>query len=159
MFKKEDISISEISTYSFSVYFIFVLVGLVIDLAFFSQKILPPNHSTYIGFGIITLSTIVIYWARGTGKNYRKNSHRYNELEHENLKKGAFKFTRNPHYIGVGTLFLGLSIVMNSLAILVLATLSFIVVNAWFIPHEELILEERHGKHFKKYKDTTRRWF
>ena len=159
MFKKENSSISEISSYSFIFYFLFILVGFSVDLFFFDIKLFSANTSLYIGVGLLLVSTFLIFWAQHTGLRYRKHSHKYDELEHHHLKKGAFRFTRNPNYLGMGLLVLGLGVLMNSLAVIVLAVLSFFVVNAWFIPREEALLRERHGSHFEKYKDTTGRWF
>jgi protein-S-isoprenylcysteine O-methyltransferase Ste14 len=54
---------------------------------------------------------------------------------------------------------LGFGFISNSVFVVALAFLSFVVVNAWFIPREEEILAKRHGGHFDSYKKKTRRWF
>ncbi len=159
MFSQDKNSISEISSYSFFVYLIFLLAGLFIELFFFSQKLLSSHIALYVGVGLMTVSSIVILWAGHSSYQYRKNSDKYDELGHQHLIMGVFRFTRNPYYLSLGTLMIGLSLVINSLAIFALAVLSFLVVNSWFIPKEEEVLRERHGEHFDKYKDTTKRWF
>lgn len=159
MFNKQNSSISEISSYSFFVYLIFILLGVFIDLIGFSQKVFSSNLSLYIGFGLIVVFSILIFWAEHASHHYRKSQDKGLNMDHSHLQKGAFRFTRNPYYVGIGFLFLGLSFVINSLAVLALALLSFFVVNMWFIPKEEEILKKRHGEDFDIYKEKTRRWF
>ncbi len=159
MFKKDDKSVTEITSYSFFIYFTFVLIGTVVHVLFIQERIFSSELALYVGLGIIFVASLIIAWASHAGSRYRKHSHRYEELEHHHLKKGAFRFTRNPHYLGMGLLVVGLGFVLNSIAILILAALSFLIVNIWFIPHEEEVLAKRHGDHFDKYKDSTRKWF
>lgn len=159
MFHPEKISLSEITSYSLFIYLLFSLLGVAIELFFFSQKVFSSNLSLYIGFGVIVIGTMIIIWEGYSGRGYRRQTGVNDEFSYGYLQKGIFKFTRNPHYIGLGLLIIGLGIMVNSLSILVFAGLSFITVNAWFIPREEAVLASRHGKHFDEYKQSTKRWF
>jgi protein-S-isoprenylcysteine O-methyltransferase Ste14 len=159
MFSQKSDSVTEISSYSFFVYLLFILIGLAIELFAFSVKVFSTDLSLYVGFGVMFLATALLLWVGHTGRQYRKQGEKYHELNYTQLKVGAFRLTRNPHYLGIGFLFLGFGLATNSFAIVVLAGLSFLVVNLWFIPHEETVLAKRHGGHFEEYKKTTKRWF
>jgi protein-S-isoprenylcysteine O-methyltransferase Ste14 len=159
MLRPRGDSITEITSYSFFVYFLFIMLGILIDFIGFSIEVFTSELALYIGLGVMALATLILIWAAHTGHQYRKHSDHYGELEHHHLRKGAYRFTRNPQYLGLGSLFVGFALATNSLAVMVLAALSFFVVNAWFIPHEEKVLSSRHKKHYDQYKEKTRRWF
>jgi protein-S-isoprenylcysteine O-methyltransferase Ste14 len=75
------------------------------------------------------------------------------------LKLGPYRFTRNPIYIAVLTMWLGWTIVYGSVAngvVLLLAGAMFAVI---VVPFEERRLERRFGDDYLHYKAAVARWF
>jgi protein-S-isoprenylcysteine O-methyltransferase Ste14 len=74
------------------------------------------------------------------------------------LTAGPYRFSRNPMYITVLTMWLGWTIVYGSVAI------SVVLLTAWFIvvfvavPFEERRLERRFGDAYLQYKGAVPRW-
>jgi protein-S-isoprenylcysteine O-methyltransferase Ste14 len=74
------------------------------------------------------------------------------------VRTGPYRFSRNPIYLAFSLLQLGLSLWVNSLALLI--TLIPAVALMWLvvIPREEHYLEARFPAEYLPYKASVRRW-
>ena len=72
--------------------------------------------------------------------------------------EGAYKFTRNPMYLGVTTALLGAAIYFGNLLSFLLPIIFFVIMNSIYVPFEEKLLEELFGKKYLNYKKKVRRW-
>lgn len=89
---------------------------------------------------------------RSTGK-----SPPHDDEPQELITDGVFRYTRNPLYLGVTTVYAGLAFALNSLWPFV--TLAPLVLYFDRVTRrEENYLEQRFGSDFRDYKDETRRW-
>ncbi|MBF0562262.1 MAG: isoprenylcysteine carboxylmethyltransferase family protein [Alphaproteobacteria bacterium] len=71
---------------------------------------------------------------------------------------GPFRYTRNPLYLSLVLIFLGVSACLDSLSMLVLV-IPFMAVLIWgVIPREEPYLEAKFGDEYRTYKARVRRW-
>jgi len=73
------------------------------------------------------------------------------------VEHGAYQFTRNPQYLGDIVLFIGLSMVVNSLYVtipLLLQAIIFVITPF----SEELWLKEQYGNKYTEYKNRTSRF-
>jgi protein-S-isoprenylcysteine O-methyltransferase Ste14 len=74
------------------------------------------------------------------------------------VQDGLFNWSRNPMYLGMVLLVLGVAIVLRgAIAVLVPIVLA-IVLDARFIRHEERALEERFGEEYRRYRVRVRKW-
>lgn len=71
---------------------------------------------------------------------------------------GPFARSRNPIYVGLTTLALGLSLLANTLWCLLLLVPAVLAVRYGVIAREEAYLERRFGQAYRAYCDTTPRW-
>ncbi len=71
---------------------------------------------------------------------------------------GAFKFTRNPMYLGMIVFCLGFAIILSDMWILILTPVCGWLIYHLAIRHEEAYLEEKFGESYRAYKATVRRW-
>ncbi len=71
---------------------------------------------------------------------------------------GPYRFTRNPMYVGLVALYLGLTIFVNSLWPLALLPVVVALVQRHVIAREEAYLEAKFGDEYRAYKDRVRRW-
>ncbi|HUS03278.1 MAG TPA: methyltransferase, partial [Chitinophagaceae bacterium] len=75
----------------------------------------------------------------------------------ELVNKGIYKFSRNPMYLGVLGVLLGLTFVNNSLAMLYYFIIVFFIFNMVVIVLEEPRLKKLYGKKFEDYKNKVPR--
>ena len=74
------------------------------------------------------------------------------------ITEGIFRRTRNPMYVGMFILLLGIGISFRNLFSILVPFLFLIMVAVFFIPKEEKLLEETFGEEFNEYKKKVRRW-
>jgi protein-S-isoprenylcysteine O-methyltransferase Ste14 len=71
---------------------------------------------------------------------------------------GPYTVTRNPMYLGLAFVYLGIAIVGQSVWALVLLPIVLIIVQRRAIEPEEAFLEKRFGADYISYKEKVRRW-
>lgn len=71
---------------------------------------------------------------------------------------GAFRWTRNPMYLGVSLVYVGLALVLDLVWVLLLLPVPLLVLNAVTIPMEEAALRGRFGQPYLDYCERVRRW-
>jgi len=74
------------------------------------------------------------------------------------VAEGAYNFTRNPMYLGVATALLGFSIYFGNLLSFLSPLIFFLIMNHYFVPREEKLMENILGKKYLEYKKNVRRW-
>ena len=71
---------------------------------------------------------------------------------------GPFHVTRNPMYLSMTVLLLGLAVLLGSLTPFFVIPLFVLIINRRFIPAEESMLERRFGESYRNYQQRVRRW-
>lgn len=74
------------------------------------------------------------------------------------VREGAFRFTRNPMYLGMALLYLGLALGLASVSALVLFPVLLVVIQTQVIAREERYLDAKFGEEYRSYKAAVRRW-
>ena len=74
------------------------------------------------------------------------------------ITDGPYRFSRNPTYVSLTMLYLGIGILINNGWVLILVIPVFLVVDLWVIRGEERHLEAKFGEQYLRYKGTVRRW-
>ena len=74
------------------------------------------------------------------------------------VAEGPYKFTRNPMYLGVTIALLGASVYIGNLLSLLSPAIFFLIMNYYFVPFEERLMEQLFGKKYLNYKKKVRRW-
>lgn len=72
--------------------------------------------------------------------------------------EGPYRWTRNPMYLGMLSLSLGLALLVDSLWALLASALFFLVLDGWVIPREERYLTRRFGNDYRAYCRQVSRW-
>lgn len=74
------------------------------------------------------------------------------------VTRGPYRFTRNPMYVGLTLVTLGVGIAAQSLWVLLLLPAALRVIVLWVIRPEEAFLRERFGGAYEAYLARVRRW-
>lgn len=72
--------------------------------------------------------------------------------------RGPFRFTRNPIYLALALMYLGIACGLNALATLVLLPIALAIIHFGVIAREEKYLERKFGQAYLDYKARVRRW-
>lgn len=118
----------------------------------------PQVHSLSIGIGLIAVSFIAPVWAlvlfRREGTQVSSTSETNNQL----VTGGPFRFTRNPMYLGLVVLSLGVAVATGAILMFVAPLLVFATANWVHIPFEEAKMRRQFGPAFDDYARNVRRW-
>ena len=74
------------------------------------------------------------------------------------IAKGIYRISRNPMYLGMLAILLGISVLLGSLTTFIIPLIFFIVISKKFISLEERNMEKKFGRRYTEYKNKTRRW-
>ena len=74
------------------------------------------------------------------------------------ISSGPFKFSRNPIYLGMLTILVGVAFLMSSLSAIIIAFMFGIIINFTWIAHEEKKLHELFSEDWENYSSKVRRW-
>lgn len=72
---------------------------------------------------------------------------------------GFYRHTRNPMYLGLFMILIGVALMMGSLASLLPVWLFMLVIRYNFVAGEERFLEAAFGRDYLEFKHKVRRWF
>jgi len=139
-------------------YFFCLLVLAVIT--HFIIPIVKIIYSPYIYLGILFIILGVVFnlWADTL---FKKNKTRVKPHESPTSLQtsGPFRISRNPMYLGMLIILIGVSILLGSLSTFLFPILFIVLMESIFISFEEKNLEKAFGEKYLEYKKSVRRWF
>lgn len=71
---------------------------------------------------------------------------------------GMYQYSRNPMYLGFVLVVFGIWMLVSSLSTLFVAISFFILMDRYYIPFEERVLQKKFGTSYMAYKKRVRRW-
>lgn len=74
------------------------------------------------------------------------------------VSTGPYRYTRNPIYIGLAAIYLGIAALAGSLWIALMVMPSLLVLQFGVVLREEAYLERRFGEAYRDYRTRVRRW-
>jgi protein-S-isoprenylcysteine O-methyltransferase Ste14 len=138
-------------------YFLILLV-----LSFLLNFVLPvpaflSPPATYFGFLIIGFGFVLALKSRSL---FLKNATTLQLSEEPTslVTSGPFCLSRNPIYLGMVSILLGVAVVLGTLVVLVSPVIFIMLIELFIIPGEERTLEKIFGEPYREYKKSVRRW-
>lgn len=131
-------------------------IGLGLHLAF-PVRVVPRGIALVAG-GIACLLSAALggtgLWAlrrAGTSQNPRRPTTAL-------VVSGPFRISRNPLYLSLLCLYVGIGLLVNGLWLLLLAVPLITVLRLGVIGPEERYLERKFGDEYRRYRSRVRRW-
>ena len=139
-----------------------LLLLLAIVIGFFARWVLPlsvlPSALARAVGPVLTVASFglflwAVYTLRSGGASIPTN-----KPTDVIVARGPYRFSRNPIYLGMVLLQLGLGVWANSLWFFVLAVISALLLTWGVISREERYLERKFGDGYIAYMARVRRW-
>ena len=132
-------------------------IAIYFSKSFFNQFFIYSNNR--ISLFLLILGLVVFISAV---KSFRRHKTTVNPLEPRQasslVTSGIFKFSRNPIYLGMLTVLVGVAFLMSSLSAIIIAFVFGIIINFTWIAHEEKKLHELFSEDWENYSSKVRRW-
>ncbi len=74
------------------------------------------------------------------------------------VTSGPFRFSRNPIYLSMTMLLVGIGMLLGSVTPFLVIPVFFLIIDKRFIPVEEAMLAQTFGAEFDAYRGRVRRW-
>jgi protein-S-isoprenylcysteine O-methyltransferase Ste14 len=137
---------------------------LVFLLAIFFQKKMPINDSFFhlrftkmLGGAFLILATLFLI--RSLGQFLQSKNTVVTIKPASSLQtNGIYNITRNPMYVGLLIVYLGISCLIGNWWNIIFLPLLCLIIQQYIIRREEEYLERRFGREFLAYKSKVRRW-
>ncbi|MCF7201675.1 methyltransferase family protein [Pseudomonas oligotrophica] len=139
-----------------------VIYLLFLALAWALQALLPvvlPRNpwTAYLGWGLIDAGLLLMLWAGLFMLRRRTTVNPYGTPQRL-LDDGPFRFSRNPIYLADTLVYAGIALLWGSLWPWLLLPALIYTMQRGVIVHEERLLDELFGDHYRDYRRRVRRW-
>ena len=125
-------TISNLSSYSTLVFGTALIVAVVLDIIM-PFKFLAEPWNRYLGVFVVLIGTVIVFWAENVGRKYSIRRKRGEVTHVEHISKGVYSFSRNPKYVGLGILLIGLGIILNTIFVIAGAIVSIVIIHFFFV--------------------------
>lgn len=120
---------------------------------------LPFAPSAYPAFGLTLIAAGIagLRWAFVTMRRAETTASPYQPASRLTTA-GPFRYSRNPIYVAMTMVYLGITLLANSLWLLLLLVPLLLVMQFGVIHREERYLAARFGEDYAAYRAAVRRW-
>lgn len=139
---------------------VYLLISLLLMLVLHYQlPLLPliPSPYSYTGVALIVAGLTLAVLGAGMFKRADTPVRPFQKST-TLVVHGLFRYSRNPMYLGLLLILLGMAILLGSLSPFLVIPVFFIIIREGYIKHEERFLEELFGEAYRSYKQRVRRW-
>jgi len=128
------------------------LLHLVTPVRFFPRTLAMPLGASLVVAAVALISySLAKFRAAGTPAPAYKPTTAI-------VRTGPYRFSRNPIYLALSLLQLGIAIWVNSVWLLVTLAAAIVLIHCAVIRKEEQYLERKFGAEYSEYKASVRRW-
>lgn len=133
------------------------LIGMIALSRYGSPTVIVFGWAKSFGYLLIALGIFLPVWGAQIFKKKETNILPYKSPD-KMVTQGPFRLSRNPMYLGMLLVLLGVAIRTGAAESFLFAALFFAVANWWYIPFEEVKMAKVFGQEFDDYKAKVRRW-
>ena len=139
------------------VYFLLALSGMTCFHVFLPVHRILSGPWRYLGLIPLPLAMALVLWA---ARLFGRAGTAIRPFERSSILvlDGPFRLTRNPMYVGMTGILVGVGILLGSLLPFFVIPVFILVIDRRFVQHEEAILEDTFGQEYSAYRSRVRRW-
>ena len=138
------------------IFYGFILLSIILNFFFPIRRIIIQPYN-YLGIILILFGLVIDVWAWVLFRREKTTLNPY-KIPSRLETKSIFKISRNPMYLGMDIILLGVSVLLGSLITFIFPIIFIILIEKLFINLEEKNLERKFGKEYLDYKKEVRRW-
>ncbi len=132
-----------------------VLIGVVAEMIL---PLVTVSSVRYVAGGILIASSLLAMPGILVKFSRKKTPFDVRKDPSALITNGLFRFSRNPSYVALLVLCIGIGVSLSSVWVLIFLVPAAIVIDSFVIPEEERRLEKAFGDEYRVYKSTVPRW-
>lgn len=136
---------------------LYLVVAWIVDYSLSSPAILSIGYRFWLSLAVVagglwlSYRTVKLFERAGT-------THKLAGESTALVLEGPYLWSRNPMYVGLTLIVLGIAIYGGSVPFLAAPVVFLLTLNFAFVPWEERRLEATFGDEYRAYRDRVRRW-
>ena len=136
------------------------LIGLLLGIGVNRLIPLPflPGHLVWLVGGAFIVAWLAVMIPAVTSFGRAKTPINPTKPVTALVTTGIFGITRNPMYVSLALLYLGIACITNSLWAIIFLIPVLMIVRVAVIAREERYLDSKFGDEYRRYKSKVRRW-
>lgn len=139
-----------------AVFIVSLLLGIIIDYLYSSQFI-SCYINVWLGIPVLLLGISLHLYSIRTLKKAGTTFHA-NKAATKLVWNGPYRYSRNPIYLGMVIIYMGISLLINNAWLFLLLIPVFITLHVFVIKPEEAHLHRTFGNKYSDYCREVRRW-
>jgi protein-S-isoprenylcysteine O-methyltransferase Ste14 len=140
------------------IYIGFIVLGALLQYAIAPIPFPGGAWIRIIGVLIVAAGLVLIFSALAPFRRTGQDPKPWTPTP-ELIVEGPYRWTRNPMYVGLTCILLGLGLALNNLWISLLAAAALLIVHFIAVLPEEKYLNEKFGRSYAEYRAKVRRYF
>jgi len=133
-----------------------LLIGLVVN-NFVPIQFLVGTFNIWLGVLLISVAGPLVLSAVRVMRRAQTTFY-FQKPTTSIVTEGPFRFSRNPAYLALTMLYLGIALLINSIWVFLMIVPTVIVMQQGVIKREERYLERKFGEEYLRFKEQVRRW-
>ena len=138
------------------------LVGLVLSFLAYFKFPLPLFHSAQLANAFVGIGAVMILIGTAVAFAAQKISRVVTNPQYkatcQDLMQGPYKVSRHPGSLALIIMYVGVALVVNSIAMLVFAGIMILLLSFVFVPMEEKAITSLCPEAYAEYKTKVRMW-
>jgi protein-S-isoprenylcysteine O-methyltransferase Ste14 len=136
---------------------LYLVIAWIVDYSLSSPAIVPNGVRFWLSLVIVAAGVWLSY---RTMKLFERagTTHKLTGESTALVIEGPFRWSRNPIYLGLTLIALGIAIYGGSVPFLLVPVAFLLTLDFAFVPWEERRLEATFGDEYRAYRERVRRW-
>ncbi len=131
-------------------------IGLILQVMY-PIAFLPKQVTVWVGVALIVVSGVIVR-AAFRALDRAKTPFDPSKASIAIVTDGTFRYSRNPMYVAITLLYLGIASLVNTLWLVLFLVPLMVVIQRGVVAREERYLERKFGDEYLRYKRQVRRW-
>ena len=123
----------------------------------FPYPIYFAAQNVFLTAGIVLLigGTVTVFWANKISRVFHKSIESNIRFD---FRRGPYRYSRHPGALSMVVMFLGFAFIANSVTVVIITGIIFLLLTFVFIPLEERALLSDCKDSYEEYKNKVRMW-
>lgn len=136
---------------------VFLVIGLACDYCLEANFTASASWLNYTGLGLCVLGLSIMIWCAVLYRQ-AKTSILPHTADSNMIETGPFGWSRNPIYLSMLLMFVGISLIADAPAALLFVVPTYLALRYYVIAREEAYLTRRFADEYTSYQSRVRRW-